>query len=71
MYLQTATGIDQVIEFGTKPAIELMNIIEDGDFDNEVLFVEVKGKLFEIQEALGRILNKGKAGEDPAINISF
>ncbi len=61
MYLQNATGIDEVITFGTEPAIALMNALEDLeeiDYDEVPLLLEVKTKLRNIQQALNRILEK-------------
>lgn len=60
MYLRTASTIEDVVNYGVMPAIELMNVAEDledaGEDDRaDMIHVEVKGKLFEIKQALKRI----------------
>ena len=62
MYLETASTVEDVLTYGVKPCIEFLSMAEDyrqaGDDDlAEMLLIEVKGKLFQIRDALagGRI----------------
>ena len=62
MYLSNATGLDEIITYGLKPLIELMNILEDEILDDMepgskeyILWLEMKGKALKTREVAERI----------------
>ncbi len=62
MYLNNATGLDDVITYGLTPLVELMHIFEDDLIDELkpgsqefILWMEMKGKVLMIREVAERI----------------
>jgi len=66
MYLQTASGVDELLTYGIVPAIEFLDMAEDLHLKGheekaKMLRLEAKGKLFTMREVIERILEKTAA----------
>jgi hypothetical protein len=62
MYLNTATGLEDIVTYGMNPIVELMNILEDeivDDMDPDsreyLLWIMLKGTVLQTREVAKRI----------------
>lgn len=77
MYLQNASGLDEIKRFGISPLLTLCELFEDECLDLDPgsreynLWIEIKGKVFMLKEvsekvmAENRVRRDAKKGVDP------
>ena len=67
MYLKNATNLEEITHFGINPLLTLCDLFEDGIINNLEpgsrdynLWLEIKAKVFMLQEISEKILSKNR-----------